>query len=91
MDLSKEFAFPTKIRFSGSSCSDIAAIYADRLVQRDGEVSFYLGKVRVAVLGEASLVIGSRSIGRNKLDPERPYREDPVQDGTPLDESEMAE
>ena len=83
MDLSKEFPFPTKIRFSGASSSDIAAVYADRLVQKDGMVRFYLGKVCVAVLDEVSLVIGSRSIRRSKLEPERPFREVPVQ-ATPL-------
>jgi len=73
MELSEEFHFPTKVHFVARSKCNVGAVFADRLVRKETEVIFYLGKVRVAVLGEEYLVIGPRKIQRITLHPEKPF------------------
>jgi len=73
MESTEEFSFPIKIRFRSNSDCDVGSVYADRLVHNETKVVFYHGKVCVAVLNEEHLVIGSRTIRRSCLDPQKPF------------------
>jgi hypothetical protein len=73
MEPTQEFSFPTKIHFASQLDCVVGVVFADCVVTKEAEVIFYLGKVRVAVLDEETLVIGSRKIPRNSLHSEKPY------------------
>jgi hypothetical protein len=79
MTLTEELPSPTKILFTSRARCHVGAVFADRVVSNEREVVFYLGKARVALLDEESLVIGTRKIPRSNLDPVSPFHWDSQQ------------
>jgi hypothetical protein len=74
MEIKEELPCPTKIQFTSRAKQVVGAVFADLVVRSEGEILFYLGRARVAVLNEQNLLIGTRKIARSSLDPENPFR-----------------